>query len=306
MSEVFRFTVNESNVKTRLDVYLANNIQNTTRNQIKKAIEEARVLVNGEAVKPNYKIKANDEIVINILPPKNMSLLPEDIPLEILYEDKDIIVVNKPRGMVVHPAPGNYSGTLVNALLYHSKSLSRINSMRPGIVHRLDKDTSGVIVAAKNDYSHDNLSKQLKKRQVKKIYRAIVWGNILDNSAKIIAPIGRNPIKRTKMAVNTSNSRKAVSYFQVLERFSDFTHVEVAIQTGRTHQIRVHMKFIGHPVLGDPVYSKKKNPFKIKGQALHAYKLGFLHPANSRYMEFTAPIPDDFNSVLRILREREG
>ena len=174
MSEVFCFTVNESNVKTRLDVYLANSIQNTTRNQIKKAIEEARVLVNGEAVKPNYKIKANDEIVINILPPKNMSLLPEDIPLEILYEDKDIIVVNKPRGMVVHPAPGNYSGTLVNALLYHSKSLSRINSMRPGIVHRLDKDTSGVIVAAKNDYSHDNLSKQLKKRPVKKIYRAIV------------------------------------------------------------------------------------------------------------------------------------
>lgn len=305
MTEEFCFSVDTADEKKRIDVYLAEKIKNHSRSYLKKGIDEGWVRVNGKNVKPNYKIKARDKITVSIPPPDKPSLEPEDIPLKIIYEDEDIVVIDKPRGLVVHPAPGNYSGTLVNSLLYHTGGLSGIGGvMRPGIVHRLDKDTSGVMVVAKNDMAHMALAKQLKNKQMKKIYRALVWGQIQEDRATINAPIGRNPLKRKEMAVTTKNAKEAITHFNVLERFSEYTLLEINLETGRTHQIRVHMKFIGHPVVGDPVYSNRKNPFAIKGQALHAYKLGFFHPRTGGFMEFTAPMPEDFTSILELLRAR--
>ncbi|MCG0274684.1 MAG: RluA family pseudouridine synthase [Thermosediminibacteraceae bacterium] len=305
MEKVFEIKVAEEDVKKRLDVFLSSVLNDFSRSYIQKGIEEGWVKVNGKLVKPNYKLKKDDVIVAEIPAPKPLTVEPENIPLDIIYEDKDIIVVNKPRGMVVYPAPGNYSGTLVNALLYHTKDLSGINGvLRPGIVHRLDKDTSGAIVVAKNDIAHRELAKQFKNKKVKKTYLAVVWGNIPEDKATIEAPIGRHPVKRVEMAVNPNNGKEAITHFKVLERFGDFTFVEVNIETGRTHQIRVHMSFIGHPIVGDPIYSKRKNPFNITGQALHAFRLGLFHPRSGEFMTFEAPIPEDLGEILNILRKR--
>jgi 23S rRNA pseudouridine1911/1915/1917 synthase len=303
----YRFIAQKADEKRRVDVFLAEKLQNISRTFIKKGIEDGWIKVNSDIVKPHYKLKENDEITARIPPPQKLSLVPENIPLDIIFEDGDIIVVNKPRGMVVYPAPGNFSGTLVNALLYHTKDLSGINGVaRPGIVHRLDKDTSGAMVVAKNDLAHQSLAKQLKNRQMKKIYWALVWGRVSEDKATINAPIGRHPLKRTEMAVTTKNSREAITHFKVLERFSEYTLLEVRLETGRTHQIRVHMKYIGHPIVGDPVYSRKKSPFNIEGQALHAFKLGLYHPRTGEFMEFEAPLPEDFAGILNFLRMREG
>ncbi|MFO7151637.1 MAG: RluA family pseudouridine synthase [Bacillota bacterium] len=305
MDRTLKIQVAEENSKKRVDVFLAELIDDFSRSYIQKGIEEGWVKVNGKTVKPNYKLKCGDVVEAQIPAPKALSLEPENIPLDIIYEDQDIIVINKPRGMVVYPAPGNYSGTLVNALLYHAKDLSGINGvLRPGIVHRLDKDTSGAIVVAKNDQAHRTLADQFKGKKVKKTYLAIVWGNLPEDRATIEAPIGRHPVKRVEMAVDAKHGKEAITHFKVLERFGDFTFVEVNIETGRTHQIRVHMSYIGHPVVGDPLYSRKKNPFNIKGQALHAFRLGLYHPRSGEFMTFEAPVPEDFNEILNILRRR--
>lgn len=287
----------------RIDVFLAAELD-YTRSYIKKLIVDGLVFVNGKTVKPSYKVKENDEVVVNIPEAEKIDVLPENIPLDILYEDDDIIVINKPQGMVVHPAPGNYSGTLVNALLYHCKNLSGINGiLRPGIVHRLDKDTSGVMVVAKNDKAHISLSNQIKERSVFKKYVAIVEGVIKDEEGKIEAPIGRHPVDRKKMAV-IEDGRYALTLYKVLERFKENTLVEAVIKTGRTHQIRVHMAFIGHPVVGDPVYGFKKQKFKLEGQALHSSILGFVHPTKGVYMEFEAPLPEYFKKLIEFLRNK--
>lgn len=305
MNNKHEFIIAKNDEKKRLDTFLAENLQES-RSFLQKGILEGWVKVNGVTVKPNYKLKAKDNVTVVIPPPPQPSIAPENIPLDIIFEDKDILVINKPRGMVVYPAPGNYSGTLINAVLFHTKDLSaRSGLMRPGIVHRLDKDTSGVIVLAKTDSAHMSISKQLKNREVIKVYQTLVWGKVRENKATINAPIGRHLIKRTKMQVTLKNSREAVTHFKVIERFDEFTFLEVTIETGRTHQIRVHMQFIGHPVVADPIYSRKKPPFNIKGQALHAYKLGFYHPSTGKFMEFTAPVPDDMSSILEILRNRK-
>ncbi|MGI1690132.1 RluA family pseudouridine synthase [Thermoanaerobacter uzonensis] len=287
----------------RIDVFLAAELD-YTRSYIKKLIVDGLVFVNGKTVKPSYKVKENDEVVVNIPEAEKIDVLPENIPLDILYEDDDIIVINKPQGMVVHPAPGNYSGTLVNALLYHCKNLSGINGiLRPGIVHRLDKDTSGVMVIAKNDKAYISLSNQIKKRSVFKKYVAIVEGVIKDEEGKIEALIGRHPVDRKKMAV-IEDGRYALTLYKVLERFKENTLIEAVIKTGRTHQIRVHMAYIGHPVVGDPVYGFKKQKFKLEGQALHSRVLGFIHPTKGVYMEFEAPLPEYFKKLIEILRNK--
>jgi 23S rRNA pseudouridine1911/1915/1917 synthase len=287
----------------RIDVFLAAE-SDYTRSYIKKLIVDGLVFVNGKTVKPSYKVKENDKVVVNIPEAEKIDVLPENMPLDILYEDDDIIVINKPQGMVVHPAPGNYSGTLVNALLYHCKNLSGINGiLRPGIVHRLDKDTSGVMVIAKNDKAHISLSNQIKERSVFKKYVAIVEGVIKDENGKIEAPIGRHPVDRKKMAV-IEDGRYALTLYKVLERFNENTLVEAVIKTGRTHQIRVHMAYIGHPVVGDPVYGFKKQKFKLEGQALHSRVLGFIHPTKGVYMEFEAPLPEYFVRLIEILRNK--
>lgn len=299
------FIIEQDDEKKRLDIFLVEKLQDS-RSFLKKGIVEGWVKVNESVVKPNYKLKQKDQITVIIPPPMQPSINPENIPLDIIFEDQDIIVINKPRGMVVYPAPGNYSGTLISAILNHTKDLSvKSGLMRPGIVHRLDKDTSGVMVLAKTDNAHMSISKQLKNREVTKVYQTLVWGQIQEDNATITAPIGRHPLKRTEMLVTAKNSKEAITHFKVLERFDEFTLLEVTIETGRTHQIRVHMKYIGHSVVGDPIYSRKKTPFEIKGQALHAYKLGFHHPNTHEYMVFTAPIPDDINSILNILRKRK-
>ncbi|GAB6117900.1 RluA family pseudouridine synthase [Thermoanaerobacter brockii subsp. lactiethylicus] len=287
----------------RIDVFLAAELD-YTRSYIKKLIVDGLVFVNGKTVKPSYKVKENDEVVLNIPEAEKIDVLPENIPLDILYEDDDIIVINKPQGMVVHPAPGNYSGTLVNALLYHCKNLSGINGiLRPGIVHRLDKDTSGVMVVAKNDKAHISLSNQIKERSVFKKYVAIVEGVIKDEEGKIEAPIGRHPVDRKKMAV-IEDGRYALTLYKVLERFKENTLVEAVIKTGRTHQIRVHMAYIGHPIVGDHVYGFKRQKFKLEGQALHSSVLGFMHPTKGVYMEFEAPLPEYFVRLIEILRNK--
>ena len=261
---------------------------NLSRSQVKKLIEEGLVAVNSLSSKPSYKIKPDDRVRVIVPPPKELAVHPENIPLDIVYEDDDIIVIDKPKGMVVHPAPGNWRGTLVNALLYHCKRLSSLGSpLRPGIVHRLDKDTSGLIVAAKNDAAYKSLCKQFKDRSVDKTYEALVHGVIKNNEGVISARLGRHPVHRKKMAViETSRSREAITHYKVIQRFKKYSLVEVKIKTGRTHQIRVHMSHIGHPVVGDPTYGKKKEDPAVKGQLLHAKKLGFVHPKTGEYVEF--------------------
>lgn len=298
--EETKFTTEKN--EDRLDKYLAENMP-LTRSRIKNAIEAGEVLVNGMEVKPGEKLKKGDVITVALHDPESTSAIPEDIPLDVVYEDPYIAVINKPQGMVVHPAPGNYSGTMVSALLFQIKDLSGIGGeLRPGIVHRLDKDTSGLIVIAKNDEAHASLSKQIAERRMKRIYEAIVHGNINEDELTIDKNIGRSHKDRKKMAVDPSG-RRAVTHIKVLERFGEFTHVEAALETGRTHQIRVHLASIGRPVAGDPEYGPKNIKLHDKGQLLHAKELRLKHPKTGEYMIFKAPLPGYFESVLEKLRK---
>lgn len=302
--ELLEWTADAAAVKTRIDKYLADRMTDVSRSQIQLWIGDARVLVNGAAVKANYKLLENDRIELSIPEPESAEIVPEDIPLDVVYEDSDVIVVNKPRGLVVHPAPGHASGTLVNALMYHCRDLSGINGeLRPGIVHRIDKDTSGLLMAAKNDRAHASLASQLKEHSVTRRYIALVHGNLSHDQGTVDAPIGRDPGDRKMFTVTDRNSKHAVTHFLVLERFGDYTLLELKLETGRTHQIRVHMKFIGHPLVGDPMYGRSKG-IRMDGQALHAAILGFVHPATGEYLEFSAPLPQDMEDVLASLRSR--
>lgn len=288
----------------RLDKYISKQKVEISRAMIQKLIEENQILVNNKPQKASYKVQAGDEIIINIPEAKETDLKSQDIPLDVIYEDEDILVVNKPKGMVVHPAVGNPDGTLVNAVMAHCKgNLSGIGGeLRPGIVHRLDKDTSGLIIVAKNDKAHINLSEQIKNREVKKVYLALVRGIIPENEATINMPIARSTKDRKKMAVN-KKGKIAITHFKVLERFKKYTYLEVAIETGRTHQIRVHMAEIGHPVVGDYTYSNGKNEFNIQGQMLHAKSLDFKHPITGKQMHLEAPLPEYFTEILNRLKQ---
>lgn len=296
------FTVSNENVGQRIDTYISEKIEDISRSHVQKLIGENNVYVNDREARSNYKIRIGDIIKVVIPEPVVLNLVAEDIDIEILYEDEDVIVVNKPQGMVVHPAAGNYTGTLVNALLGKC-NLSSINGViRPGIVHRIDKDTSGILVVAKNDVSHNNLAEQIKNHYVTRVYTALVEGIIKDDEGTINAPIGRHPVERKRMAVVSRNGRNAITHYRVLERYRENTLIEARLETGRTHQIRVHMAYIGHPLVGDPVYGYKKQKYKLMGQALHAKTLGFIHPTKCEYMEFTAPMPEYFQNLLNKLK----
>ena len=284
----------------RIDKYLADNEPSLTRTAAAKLTEQGRVLVNGKAVGKNYKLKIGDSVILEIPDPVPYEAEPENIPLDIVYEDDDLLVVNKPKGMVVHPAAGNYNGTLVNALLYHcGSSLSGINGvMRPGIVHRIDKDTSGLLIVAKNDFAHFSLAEQIKEHSFTREYEAIVYGNLKTDKGTVNAPIGRSQYDRKKMCVTEKNSKNAVTHYQVISRYKGYTHIKCILETGRTHQIRVHMAYLGHPVAGDTVYGVKNEKVSFSGQCLHARKIGFVHPKTEEYLEFTSQLPDYFNDFL--------
>ncbi len=297
------FVVTEDYEGERIDKYLAVCAESLTRSYVSKLIKAGEVLVNGKPVKASYSVSEGDSVELNIPEAVTPEILPENIPLDILYEDGDVILVNKPKGMVVHPAAGHYSGTLVNALMYHCKdSLSGINGvMRPGIVHRIDMDTTGVLIACKNDFSHNAIAAQLKEHSIKRRYYAIVCGNIKEDEGTVNAPIGRHPVDRKRMAVNYEHGKSAVTHFRVIESFGKYTWIECELETGRTHQIRVHMAKIGHPLLGDGVYGGETRK-SLEGQCLHAYVLGFVHPGTGEYMEFSAPLPEYFEKLLNTFR----
>lgn len=304
MSEIIEFLIDETYSGERLDKIVSANVENFTRSYAQKLIENKCVTVDEEVVdNKNFKVKKYQTIKIVVPEPEMLDLKPENIPLEIFYEDDDLLIVNKPKGMVVHPAPGNYSGTLVNALMYHcGESLSSINgTIRPGIVHRIDKDTSGLLIVAKNDFSHKNLAEQIKNHSFSREYESIVYGNLKNDTGTINAPIGRHKIDRKKMAVTNENSRNAVTHYTVLKRYKNFTHVRLKLETGRTHQIRVHMAYIGHPVAGDPIYGPKRVIKNLSGQCLHAKHIGFVHPKTSKYIEFESDLPDYFKKFLKTL-----
>lgn len=301
--EEFRFEITEDMEDERIDKCISMLIDSLSRSFIQKMIKEGQVLVNGEVVKSSYRVSTDDEVFFLLPEAVEPDILPEPIPLDILYEDRDVIVVNKPKGMVVHPAAGHYSNTLVNALMYHcGKELSGINGvMRPGIVHRIDKDTTGSLIVCKNDKAHNSIAAQLKDHSINRRYRAICMGVIKEEELTIDRPLGRHPIDRKKMAVNEKNGKRAVTHVKVLKRFKNHTYIECVLETGRTHQIRVHLASIGHPILGDEVYSSQKTPFHLQGQTLHAYTLGFIHPTTLEYVEAVAPLPDYFCHLLEIL-----
>ena len=297
-----RIVITENEAGQRADVGLATLLE-VTRSNMQKLLEEGRAVRGTKVLKSNYKLKAGDEIVVTLPEPQPLDVQPENIPLDIIYEDEDVVVVNKPRGMVVHPAAGNYSGTLVNALLYHCKNLSGINGViRPGIVHRLDKDTSGIMICAKNDAAHVSLSQQIQSKTAQRTYLAVVRGNIKTDSGTIETLIARDKNDRKKMAVVTDEGRQAVTDYEVLERYGKFTVVRCKLRTGRTHQIRVHMEHLGYPLVGDPKYSPMKTCFGIQGQALHSHTLEFDHPRTGERMKFEAAYPEDFNKVITRLR----
>ena len=298
-----RLIVESDKTGERLDFFIASNIQELSRTAVKRLIEDGNIKVNEKEQKVSYKVQENDVVEINVPEARELDIKAQDIPVEVVYEDNDIIVVNKPKGLVVHPANGNWDGTLVNAIMAICKdSLSGIGGeIRPGIVHRLDKDTSGLLIIAKNDESHLNMSNQIKDRKVKKIYYALVRGVVSEDEATINMPIARSTKDRKKMAVN-KNGKEAITHFKVLERFSKYTLLEVKIDTGRTHQIRVHLSEIGHPVVGDEVYSNGKNDFGIKGQLLHAKSLTFKHPITGKEIHLEAELPKEFTDVLQELR----
>ncbi|MDE5556494.1 MAG: RluA family pseudouridine synthase [Ruminococcus sp.] len=298
MPETIELTAGAENSGKRIDTFISGNINEFTRSAVQGLIEKNKVLVNGKPVNKNYKLKSGDNITLEIPEPQIMDAVPENIPLEIVYEDNDLLVVNKPKGMVVHPAHGNYNGTLVNALLYHcGNSLSGINGViRPGIVHRIDKNTSGLLIVAKNDRSHLHLAEQIKEHSFTREYEAVVTGYFKETSGTIDAPIGRHKTDRKKMCVTAENSRHAVTHYSVIKQYGGYAHIRLRLETGRTHQIRVHLAYTGHAVLGDDVYGK---PYKnIDGQCLHARKIGFIHPTTNEYMEFTSELPDYFRKIL--------
>ena len=302
MEEIILKTT-EDNVGERIDKYLSNAIEGKTRSFIQGLIDDKAVIVNGKFIKSNYKLRKGDDIVVKLPEPIELDVKPENIELNIIYEDSDVIVVNKPKGMVVHPAPGNYNGTLVNGLLYHCKDLSGINGViRPGIVHRIDKDTTGILVIAKNDDAHNSLAKQFKDHSIKREYYALVEGKFSKDSGTIDKPLGRNKKDRLKMDI-VEDGRRAVTHYEVLEQYDKgVSLIKCTLETGRTHQIRVHMASIGHPLVGDLVYGFKKQKFKIEGQALHAKTLGFIHPRTGEYIEFTSELPEYFKELLDKLR----
>ncbi len=299
--EVLEFKVESSSV--RLDAFLNDRIESLSRNYAQKLIEEGKVTVNEKAVvKKNHKLKATDVVVIELPDPEVLDIVAEDIPIDVVYEDDDVMIINKPQGMVVHPAPGNYTGTLVNAIMYHTQNLSSINGIiRPGIVHRIDKNTSGLLMIAKNNIAHNSLAGQLKDHSSMREYMAIVHGNIKEDSGTINAPIARHPKNRLKNAV-VQGGKEAVTHFFVEERFGQYTLLRLRLETGRTHQIRVHMAHIGHPLLGDDVYGPKKSKVKHEGQLLHAKKLGFVHPTTGEYVEFDSALPDYFEMIIKKIK----
>ena len=290
----------------RIDKCISNYLESLSRSYIQKIIKDGKAYVNDAVVKANYKVKVDDKVQFEIPDCEEPDIPPQDIPLDILYEDKDILIVNKPKDMVVHPAPGHYEGTLVNAIMFHCKDeLSGINGvLRPGIVHRIDKDTTGSIIICKNDEAHRKIAQQLKEHSITRKYRAIVYGRIMEEEGTVNAPIGRHPTDRKKMAINEKNGKPAVTHYKVLERFDKYTYIECQLETGRTHQIRVHMTSIGHPLLGDEVYGNAKCPFKLEGQTLHAMTIGFIHPTTREYVEYEAPLPEYFEHLLQILRTK--
>ncbi len=300
----FHFEVNEENDGERIDKELSDLLGDlVSRSYLQRIMKENTVLVNDNTVKSNYRLKSGDIIKGTIPESVEPQIEPQNIPLDILYEDEDVIVINKPKGMVVHPASGHYENTLVNALLYHCKdSLSGINGiLRPGIVHRIDKNTTGSVIACKNDYAHQKIAGQLKEHTIVRRYRAICYGVIKEDDGTVDAPIGRSEDDRKKMAINYKNGKDAITHYKVLQRFKEYTYIECKLETGRTHQIRVHMASIGHPLLGDDLYTKRKCPFTLEGQTLHAYILGFKHPKYDKYIETLAPLPEYFEKLLSIL-----
>lgn len=300
-----RLTVSPEEAGVRIDKYLAEQLPDITRSYLQKLLKDGSVQMNGKPVKTSTKTAAGAVIEFTIPDPEEPEILPEDIPLDILYEDSDVILINKPKDMVVHPAAGHYTGTLVNALMYHCKGdLSGINGvLRPGIVHRIDKDTTGVLIVCKNDKAHNALAEQLKEHSITRKYRAIVCGNLKEDEGTVDAPLGRHPQDRKKMAIVRTGGKRAVTHYRVLERFGNYTYIECQLETGRTHQIRVHMASLGHPLLGDEAYGRVKSPFKLEGQTLHAMVLGFIHPTTGEYMEFEAPLPEYFEKLLRKLEQ---
>ena len=299
------FTIETDDVNKRVDVFLNEEMEDISRSALQKNIEKGNITVNGEKISKNYKLRIGDIVEAELPPPENIDIVPEDIPLDIMYEDDDLIVINKPQNMVVHPAPGHYTGTLVNALMFHcGDNLSGINGvLRPGIVHRIDKDTSGVLVIAKSDLAHKGLSEQLAEHSMKRVYNAIVYNSFSEESGTVDRNIDRSKNDRKKMAVVMQGGRNAVTHYKVIEKLGKYTWVELQLETGRTHQIRVHMSYIGHPLLGDPVYGPKKCPFNLNGQVLHAKVLGFIHPRTGEYMEFNSEVPDYFSSLIERLKK---
>jgi len=305
--KIMEFVIAEENNGTRIDKFLSEFQCEISRSYIQKLIEDGKVIMNNKSVKANTKVKTGAKIQVMLPKPENTQILPEEIPLDIVYEDKDIIIINKQKGLVVHPAAGHSTGTLVNALLYHCKGeLSGINGvLRPGIVHRIDRDTTGIMVACKNDRAHQSIAEQLKVHSINRKYQAIVYHSMKEENGRIEAPIGRDPKDRKKMAINHKNGKAAATNFRVIENLSNrYSYIECMLETGRTHQIRVHMASIHHPLLGDTVYGPGKDPFHLEGQALHACVLGFIHPTSNKYVEFQAPLPDYFNGLLEKLKHK--
>lgn len=290
----------------RIDKCISNYVETLSRSYIQKIIKEGKAYINDAPVKSNYKVRVDDKVQFTIPDCEEPDIPPQDIPLDIIYEDKDVLIVNKPKNMVVHPAPGHYEGTLVNAIMYYCHNdLSGINGvLRPGIVHRIDKDTTGSLIICKNDEAHRKIAEQLKEHSITRKYRAIVYGRISNDEGVVNAPIGRHPTDRKKMAINERNGKPAITHYKVLERFEKYTYIECQLETGRTHQIRVHMTSIGHPLLGDEVYGNAKCPFKLEGQTLHAMTIGFIHPSTNQYVEYEAPLPEYFERLLQILRSK--
>ena len=301
----YNFVVTLENQGVRVDKFLSEYIDNISRSSIVNMIENGNLLVNGKEQNKKYKLKLNDSITLTVSDPVEYSVEAENIPLDIVYEDEDLLVVNKAKGIVVHPAPGNYTGTLVNGLMYHCKdSLSGINGvLRPGIVHRIDKNTSGLLIVAKNDFAHNGLAEQIKEHSFKREYQTIVYGNVRENGT-VNAPIGRSKKDRKKMCVTYENSKDAVTHYEVIQNYGEFTHLKCILETGRTHQIRVHMASIGHPVAGDDVYGPKKIITKLNGQCLHAKVIGFVHPRSGKYMEFNSELPEYFKNFLNEIKNK--
>lgn len=301
-----KFIVEDNYEGERIDKYLSELLENQTRSYIQKLIKDSAVIVNDKVVKANYKISTGDSVEITIPDATVLDIVSQDIPLDIIFEDDDILIVNKPKGMVVHPSAGHYEGTLVNAIMYHCKdNLSGINGvLRPGIVHRIDMDTTGVLVICKNDNAHLSLTEQLKEHSITRRYRAIVHNYVKEDEGKVEGSIGRHPTDRKRMAINVKNGKEATTHFRVLERLGNYSYIECELETGRTHQIRVHMASINHPLLGDSIYGPAKGPFHLQGQTLHAMVLGFIHPRTGEYVEFEAPLPDYFQKLLFKLRNK--